>query len=137
MFAGSCIGVVCLVIALEFLKRLSKENDLRLMRKFHSRYDIMESVIQSTTEPGDIGNGESSKDLTSVREQPIPQHRGISSRPTLPQQAVRAALHVLQVALAYFIMLLAMSYNGYLIICIFIGAYTGYFIFGWETVSRG
>ena len=28
-----------------------------------------------------------------------------------------------------------MYYNGYFIICIFIGAYLGYFIFGWESFN--
>jgi len=30
---------------------------------------------------------------------------------------------------------LAMYYNGYIIICIFIGAYIGAFIFQWETLG--
>lgn len=44
---------------------------------------------------------------------------------------------MLQFAVAYFVMLLAMYYNGYLIICIFIGAFLGYFIFSWESISLG
>lgn len=51
------------------------------------------------------------------------------------QQTIRALLHMLQFALAYFVMLLAMYYNGYLIICIFIGAFLGAFIFSWESVE--
>ena len=42
---------------------------------------------------------------------------------------------MLQFAVAYLIMLLAMYYNGYLIISIFVGSYIGAFIFSWETVS--
>jgi hypothetical protein len=30
-----------------------------------------------------------------------------------------------------------MYYNGYIIICIFVGAYLGFFIFGWESVDLG
>ena len=30
-----------------------------------------------------------------------------------------------------------MYYNGYIIICIFIGSYLGYFVFGWETLVVG
>jgi len=56
-------------------------------------------------------------------------------RPSVLQQAVRALLHMSAFAVAYIIMLLAMYYNGYIIICIFIGAYLGFFIFGWESVS--
>ncbi|KAL8718824.1 MAG: hypothetical protein Q9225_004087 [Loekoesia sp. 1 TL-2023] len=54
--------------------------------------------------------------------------------PTFFQQALRALIHMLQFAVAYFIMLLAMYYNGYIIICIFIGAYLGAFIFSWEGI---
>jgi solute carrier family 31 (copper transporter), member 1 len=32
---------------------------------------------------------------------------------------------------------LAMYYNGYIIICIFIGAYIGSFIFQWERLEVG
>lgn len=54
--------------------------------------------------------------------------------PTALQQAIRALFHMLQFAVAYFIMLLAMYYNGYIIICIFIGAYLGSFMFSWEGI---
>jgi len=50
---------------------------------------------------------------------------------------VRALLHMAQFAIAYIIMLLAMYYNGYIIICIFIGAFFGAFIFQWESVTIG
>ena len=76
-------------------------------------------------------------------------------RPTVLQQAVRAFLHMTAFAVAYLIMLyaccfkytdfqranlaprLAMYYNGYVIICIFVGAFIGFFIFGWESVTMG
>ena len=32
---------------------------------------------------------------------------------------------------------LAMYYNGYILICIFLGVYIGGFIFQWETLSGG
>lgn len=55
--------------------------------------------------------------------------------PTVFQQLIRALLHMLQFAVAYFIMLLAMYYNGYIIICIFIGAFIGYFVSSWHTIT--
>lgn len=58
-------------------------------------------------------------------------------RPTLIQQLIRAGLHMITFAVAYFVMLLAMYYNGYFIICILIGAFIGAFIFSWETVGAG
>ncbi|KAJ5684340.1 uncharacterized protein N7477_000685 [Penicillium maclennaniae] len=56
-------------------------------------------------------------------------------RPSAVEQIVRAFMHMLQFAVAYFIMLLAMYFNGYIIICIFIGAFLGSLIFSWEPVS--
>ncbi|KAJ5266649.1 hypothetical protein N7478_009457 [Penicillium angulare] len=56
-------------------------------------------------------------------------------RPSPVEQTVRALFHMVQFAVAYFVMLLAMYYNGYIIICIFLGAFIGSFIFSWEAVS--
>lgn len=59
-----------------------------------------------------------------------------SYRPSPVEQVIRALLHMLQFAVAYFIMLLAMYFNGYIIICIFIGAFLGSLIFSWEPVTQ-
>jgi copper transporter 1 len=56
-------------------------------------------------------------------------------RPSPIEQGIRALFHMVQFAVAYFIMLLAMYYNGYIIICIFIGAFLGALIFSWEPLS--
>ncbi|KAJ5083589.1 hypothetical protein N7456_013016 [Penicillium angulare] len=116
MFAGSCIGVVCLVISLEFLRRLGKEYDRLLLRQ-HRLQNV----------------GESTASIEALCTSDAPS----SFTPTIFQQAIRALLHMLQFAVAYFVMLLAMYYNGYFIICIFIGAYIGSFIFTWESISLG
>ncbi|KAL8382022.1 hypothetical protein RB595_006009 [Gaeumannomyces hyphopodioides] len=111
MFAGSCIGVILLVMSLEFLRRSVKEYDRFLLRQ-HA------SASASKTSSGS----------------PTPL---APFRPNFFQQAIRALLHMVQFAVAYFVMLLAMYYNGYIIICIFIGAYLGAFVFQWETFTPG
>lgn len=57
-------------------------------------------------------------------------------RPSVLQQIARSILYVLQFGVGYFVMLLAMYYNGYFIICILIGAFIGSFIFNWETIGE-
>ena len=109
MFAGSCIGVILLVMALEALRRAVKEYDRYLVRQ-HRAY-----VSGSGS---DFASGST------------------SFHPTIVQQAIRALLHLLQFAVAYFVMLLAMYYNGYFIICILIGAYLGSFVFHWEAMGE-
>ncbi|THZ35535.1 Ctr-domain-containing protein [Aureobasidium pullulans] len=135
MFAGSCIGVILLVMVLELLRRLAREHD-RMILAHHRR------LVASTTNenpanecacPTTVSTSKAASTATASA-----LATGIKTRafkPTLPQQMVRALLHCLQFAVAYFIMLLAMYYNGYLIICIFIGAYLGFFVFGWEQLG--
>ncbi|KAK6064526.1 ctr copper transporter [Seiridium cupressi] len=138
MFAGSCIGVILLVMSLEFLRRTVKEYDSYLVRTH-----AIKREASSDGKDSGFDNG---------------------FRPNVFQQAFRAFLHMVQFAVAYFVMLsvhcppalpisyfgtlycgilanlqmdsLAMYYNGYLIICIFIGAFLGAFIFQWEVLGR-
>ncbi|UKZ76011.1 hypothetical protein TrVFT333_003707 [Trichoderma virens FT-333] len=137
MFAGSCIGVILLVIALECLRRLSKEYDRFLIKQHAAKYrDNSASTAVSVTPANTAveAGGE------SVKAQEAACPAGIAMppfRPNVLQQAIRALLHMVQFAVAYFVMLLAMYYNGYFIICIFIGAYIGAFVFHWETLSVG
>ncbi|XP_041482074.1 high affinity copper uptake protein 1-like isoform X2 [Lytechinus variegatus] len=45
---------------------------------------------------------------------------------------IQTLLHIVQVTLSYFLMLIFMTYNGYLCIAVVLGAGTGYFVFGWK-----
>ncbi|AEO69772.1 uncharacterized protein THITE_42538 [Thermothielavioides terrestris NRRL 8126] len=122
VFAGSCIGVVFLVVVLEMLRRAVKEFDRFLINKH--------AESQAAAGPPNKLGGEGS---------PAPVCAPIRDgyRPNVYEQAFRALLHMLQFAVAYFVMLLAMYYNGYIIICIFIGAYLGAFLFHWEPLGGG
>lgn len=114
-FAGLCIGVVFLVMFLEALRRLSREYDGYLLRKHSSRMSTQSTVTDGSKEAA-------SRWFT----------------PTALEQVVRAILHMLQFAVAYWIMLFAMYYNGYIIISIIIGAFLGGFLFTWEKIeARG
>ncbi|KAL8655190.1 MAG: hypothetical protein Q9226_003150 [Calogaya cf. arnoldii] len=146
-FAGSCIGVICLVIALEFLRRLQREYDTYLVKQHRVRNaQIHSSVLDNGSDTGhplDIeANGMGKNDTNRVQvtsKSPLPGRAADLTLqrlvPTVFQQAIRALLHMLQFAVAYFIMLLAMYYNGYIIISIIIGAYIGAFIFSWEGIQ--
>lgn len=127
MFAGSCIGVILLVVSLEFLRRISKEYDKYIIQQFQRA----RSLGHPTFSPD--------KALDSSSREGTPQGvRNIvkdNFRPNVLQQMIRATLHMLQFTVAYFIMLLAMYYNGYIIICIIIGAWIGAFAFSWETIQ--
>lgn len=129
MFAGSCIGVICLVMSLEFLRRLSAEFDKYIAGQtrsfsFRAPFDAVknpDAVVGESSSPSQ--NGAACAPSRRVR-------------PTLLQHIIRSLLHMLQFGVAYFVMLLAMYYNGYFIICILIGSFLGYFVFSWNAMEK-
>jgi solute carrier family 31 (copper transporter), member 1 len=134
MFAGSCIGVILLVCSLEFLRRLGKEYDRYLVRQFE-RQAYQRTPSEMSDEPSDraaAGPG-GAKGFTTSASRRTTHKR--TFKPNVLQQFTRALLHMLQFGVAYFIMLLAMYYNGYIIICILIGALLGSLVFNWETLG--
>ncbi|KIX02033.1 uncharacterized protein Z518_07972 [Rhinocladiella mackenziei CBS 650.93] len=136
MFAGSCIGVICLVISLEFLRRVQREYDSWIRRQ------DMKAADSYARRHAPNGIPSSSEQERSHSKQPIVGWalNGMTALPTphinrgtlFQRQFVRALIHMVQFGVAYFIMLLAMYYNGYIIICIIIGAFLGSFIFSWD-----
>lgn len=144
MFAGSCIGVILLVMSLEFFRRLSKEYDRHILHQFKQKIALGGAAIptpQKSTPKHATTTTTSTLD-PAADDANSTDHRSIDTaaskfyfRPTPFQQSIRALLHMITFAIAYFVMLLAMYYNGYFIICIFIGAYLGAFVFSWESIG--
>ncbi len=56
-------------------------------------------------------------------------------RPTLLQQAIRSLLYAIQFTGAYLVMLIAMTFNGYLILCIVLGGLFGHFVSTWDALA--
>ncbi|PYI15161.1 Ctr copper transporter [Aspergillus violaceofuscus CBS 115571] len=140
MFAGSCLGTIGLVVCLEFLRRVGREYDAFLVRRARLRYQFLSNCEQPSRtfseeegemSPAPCASTSRCKDATPAAAAAPP------FRPTLAEQLVRATLHMLQFAVAYFVMLLAMYFNGYIIICIIIGAFLGAFVFSWEVIGEG
>jgi len=110
-FAGSCIGVICLVILLEFLRRLAKEYDRMLMRNWQ-RTIIPRAVCNPNATSSDDDSSTRKPGANATAAPVFAGEQQLRFRPTVLQQGVRALLHMLQFAVAYFVMLLAMYYNG-------------------------
>ncbi|KAK6363596.1 Copper Transporter integral membrane protein that functions in high affinity copper transport [Orbilia blumenaviensis] len=139
IFALSCIGVILLVISLEFVRRMQREYD---------RHIIRHATAAATTQTA--GAGKLAEEGSHVSASPDPnQIRGFNNassrlarflrpfnfRPSFLQQVVRGLLYMVQFGAAYFVMLLAMYYNGYIIICILIGAFLGFTLFGYDNLA--
>ncbi|ROW04814.1 hypothetical protein VMCG_04842 [Cytospora schulzeri] len=183
---GTCFGVVFLVMALEMLRRASKEFDRWIIRRHnkkraassearHGQVSIPaddhasgQAPANTTTPAGGAVDGSASRKSSSTaagsdvgggtgaaggdaaasigEEKKAGQVtngdgtdncRAPPCRPNIWQQGLRALLHAAQFTVAYIIMLLAMNYNGYIIISIIVGAYLGSFLFSWEALSEG
>ncbi|MCJ1348593.1 Copper Transporter integral membrane protein that functions in high affinity copper transport, partial [Peltigera leucophlebia] len=149
----SCIGVILLVMSLEFLRRVGREyeryilaertrNMRRLGGSSASNNGLVEEGAESMASTDRQADGKTGLMTRNSGFKTTTTAAGESKgrvmiRPTLLQQLIRAGLHMITFAVAYFVMLLAMYYNGYFIICILIGAFIGAFIFSWETVGAG
>lgn len=111
MFAGSCIGVLLLVMLLELLRRMVKEYDALLVRK-HSTNNSSSgggayvAAAAGRAQQAASESGESKDHGLNVNQVgAVPSGR---FRPTVLEQAVRALLHMFQFAVAYFVMLYAL-----------------------------
>lgn len=111
-------------MSLEFLRRMAKAYDNRLIRQHQLAYPGRPGSETKGLLPS-IGNDESPS--ANATRPPF--------RPNMRQQAARATFHMLQFAVAYFVMLLAMYYNGFILLAICIGAWFGSFVFSWETIN--
>lgn len=126
-FAVSCFGAWGLVMVFELLRRLVKEYDIWLVRK-----RVMAAAPAGTSRlmvssPSGGGNNSKNEMTTSLAS-------GIF-KPTISEQAIKSLLYTMQFTVAYFIMLLAMHCNGFILMCIFMGAYTGCFVSHWEKLG--
>ena len=133
MFAGSCIGVLLLVVALEALRRASREYDAYIARSHQKKNNTTTSSPPSTARLEEV-NDPNNKASSTQSTTPLLQSQATFT-PNVFQQLVRAFLHMAQFAVAYIVMLLAMYYNGYMIICIFLGAFVGAFVFSWHSLA--
>lgn len=108
---GACIGVFLLAVLYEGLK-IGREALLR-RNQVNVRYNSMPL-------PGADG--------TVLME----THKTVGQRMLSPAHFLQTLLHIVQVVVSYFLMLVFMTYNAYLCIAVAAGAGMGYFLFSWR-----
>lgn len=130
---------------MEALRRLGKEYDDWIMRGFNARAATLEppapscqqgSKNGSAAPPAVSKSGATTTVSSTATTAALPaagQHnfRAVVFRASPLQQAVRSLLHAASLGVAYIVMLLVMSYNGYVIICVIIGGAIGKFFCDW------
>lgn len=117
VFAGTIIGIFLIVVAIELVRRMAREYDRRLIREYAARLEQQPASEKLPMSPGALAG---------------------QIRPTIGQQAIRSTLYMIQFGAGYMMMLLAMYYNGYILIFgIFLGGFVGHFLTAWDTVGHG
>ena len=149
-FAGTCIGVAFWVMLTECVRRWAREYDRYIIAQAKRQVQqYEESLLAQYKVDPENGAKQGSRGtvqnlvpgLFTPRAMPaIPGGNGQAVsmhrlRPSVFQQIIRAVLYAIQFTSAYLIMLIAMTYNGYLIISIILGALIGYFFSTWDTLG--
>lgn len=158
-FAASCIGTILLVIILEALRRVGKEYDDWILRGFQARAAQARlglSQPRPAQQPAPSSSSSSATGPKGATAKVTPASaawkrlggaagsassaggvggggRAVVFRASPLQQVLRAVIHAAALGLAYIVMLLVMSYNGYIIICVIIGGGLGKFFCDWMT----
>ncbi|KAI7782882.1 ctr copper transporter [Diaporthe eres] len=155
-FAASCIGTILLVMMLEALRRVGKEYDDWILRGFQARAAQARLGYSQRSQPQQASPSSSSSSATgnpskgaTAKVTPASAAwkrlggaggtaaggagRAVVFRVSPLQQLFRAVIHAAALGLAYIVMLLVMSYNGYIIICVIIGGGLGKFFCDWMT----
>jgi copper transporter 1 len=134
MFAVSCIGVAFLTMSLEALRRACREYDLLVQRQW-TAHAVAQSKARSQAPAVDRRSTSSLSSAEAERSNYVVGQQSITLRATFLQQTIRAFLHAVTFGVAYIIMLLAMYFNGYIIISIVIGSGLGKFFCDWMQVT--
>ncbi len=58
--------------------------------------------------------------------------RSCKTSMTSASHYIQTILHLVQLVLSYFLMLIVMTYNVWLFISVILGCTVGYFLFGWQ-----
>ncbi|KAM9333869.1 high affinity copper uptake protein 1 isoform 1-T3 [Symphorus nematophorus] len=130
---GACIGVFLLAVLYEGLK-MGREALLR-RSQVNVRYNSMPlpgadgTVLMETHKT--VGQCLEGAELP-VRQKSRLSRPSVRQRMLSPAHFLQTLLHIVQVVVSYFLMLVFMTYNAYLCIAVAAGAGMGYFLFSWR-----
>ncbi|CAG8454194.1 4416_t:CDS:2 [Ambispora leptoticha] len=116
----------------EVIREYARNVDERIVQgELHRLRDVTDPLL------GPSDNGEDERNAISVRDNGVPctAFSYPSIKLTHRQQLTRSLLYALQVLVSMFIMLIFMTYNGYLMISVVVGSGMGFYLFTKRTLS--
>jgi len=130
---GSMVGCFLMGVLYEGIKSY---REYWMNGAFHAvTYNQVENQQSksSSVEQGGDTNGESSRSGDNVSDQG--SVKIIETKMISLAHFVLTALHMVQMTLAYFLMLIVMTYNTWLCLSVVFGSTLGYFLFGWRKTT--
>ncbi|PRT53501.1 Copper transport protein ctr4 [Wickerhamiella sorbophila] len=134
MFAGTCIGVFFWVVAICLVQRLHREFDRYIYRQWAEKNGVLgcSPAIIDNTSSSSGGNAKNKFNVLASKMGLVPSE---TFRPNFWQQFVRACFFTIDFGAGYLLMLMAMYYNGYILITMWLGALFGYYFFAGDSAS--
>ncbi|BGP16003.1 hypothetical protein JCM10213_005446 [Rhodosporidiobolus nylandii] len=117
-YVGTLIGIFFIVVALEAVRRLGREYDRAIRRAYYRREEAALEALKKNapSKASDVG-------------------RAAPFRPSLKEHLIRSTMYMVQFGTAYILMLLAMYFNGGIILAIIAGGGVGYALFARDTAT--
>ncbi|OBZ89107.1 Copper transport protein CTR2 [Choanephora cucurbitarum] len=129
----SCIAVFCIATAYEYLRVWTAQWDEQWSQAEKKRLSEQNVLVNDLEEEA----ATHPTDNTSFLIKDL-QKKPYSNRQARHQHILRSVLYAVLVAISFWLMLVFMTYNGYLMIATILGAGFGHLVFGKRsTVSRG
>ncbi|EPX72009.1 copper transporter complex subunit Ctr4 [Schizosaccharomyces octosporus yFS286] len=116
MFVGSIFGIIFMMMAMELVRRLQREFDRWCIRQSQYRSSL---ACHHSPESSFVHSSSN----------------GFSWFTRVCFHFIRSCLYIIQFIVTYIAMLLAMYYNGYVILFLFCGTFLGFFLFAADTVN--
>ncbi|ORX99321.1 Ctr-domain-containing protein [Basidiobolus meristosporus CBS 931.73] len=124
IMAASCIGIILIAFIHEYIRRAARQLDNHIVIK--NSKNITPVAVSEVVEKS---------------ESPIPGDYYGRTRVLLQitwlQQFYRSLLYALQVLVSFFLMLVFMTFNGYLMFSTIIGAALGFLVFARDGITSG
>ncbi|KAF1932316.1 Ctr copper transporter [Didymella exigua CBS 183.55] len=129
-------GTFSLVVALVGIILLTAGYEA--VREASRRYEAHSSKALEGRRGGDDLRVQRAKDVHTTDESSSLLHSGRNAGSNAERQAklVKAALYAVQVFYSFFIMLLFMTYNGWIMLAVAVGAFVGYLLFANSSPTR-
>lgn len=143
-FAGTCVGLFGWILLLELFKRVSREFDRYIARDWVCAQRARLERAQDHDTKSSQAEDEPRFALRSSQSIFAPfrflaGHRTSPDTfcPTWWQQLIRAGMYTIEYGNAYLLMLMAMYYNGYIHITMWISALISFFLIDWDLGFAG